>query len=506
MKKIIAFTLAALFILAAVVGCSKPNNDKPSGTTAPKDQPGDDTSGEITTAADTKPFYIDLDYDGAEILPTCRDEYNNFVIGENNGDIFFQSIYDVNQMVEDHLGVDIEFEFGSKSTEQFINQTAKLILGNDCPYDIVLPDQFYSSTYITQGAFLDAAHLNTEHNYIDLDKDCWYHYYMDNLKINGDQTFFLSGSLSPSILAWTGCTFVNINMYNDIFGNSINEFLDDVEAGKWTIDLMREKCEATYIDLNNNSKVDENDRLGGCVTEGQSAEFAAMSAGLKFSRTLADGSMIVTGDEEVSIKAFEKTFDLYNNTLGFYDYKFTDLSNLVDSQKFAEDTCLFVPEYIIYAFWEDMRNMESSYVIIPRPKADEQQEQYISCTQDCFFLYAIPTSTPTDKLEPISAVIETMCELYDEKVIPNMYEVSLKIKYAAEEIDPEQTSRLLDLIRDNITTDFAVVFNTSLARYPGQAANCVYSTRESWSRLFGIQKKSIQLRLDTLIASLEKLK
>ena len=506
MKKYIALFLAVLFVLSAVIGCSKPNNDKPSGTTASGDQPGDDTSGEITTAADTTPFYIDLDYDGTDILIACRDEYNNFVIGEDTGDIFFQSIYDVNQMVEDHLGVNMEFEFGSKDTAVFIQQTAKLILGNDCPYDIVLPDQFYGSAYIPQNAFLDAAHLNTEKNYINLEKDCWYHYYIDNMKINKDQTFFLSGALSPSILAWTGCTFVNIKMYNDLFGDTINEFLNDVEAGKWTVDLMREKCEAAYVDVNNNSHVDKDDVLGGAVTAGQSAVFASVAAGMKFSRTLADGSIIIAGDEEISLKAFEKTHDLYSDTLGFYPFQFTGLTGLLDAQKFADDTCLFVPEYIIYAFWDDLRNMSSSYVIIPRPKADEQQEQYISCTQDCFFLYTIPTSTPNDKLECISAVIETMCELYDEKVMPNMYDISLKVKFAPEEIDQEQTARLLDIIKNNITSDFTVTFTSSINNYPNMVGSYIGGGRDAWSRMFGMQKKSIQLRLDALLEKLATLK
>ena len=72
--------------------------------------------------------------------------------------------------------------------------------------------------------------------------------------------------------------------------------------------------------------------------------------------------------------------------------------------------------------------MESDYSIIPYPKYDEQQAEYLSFLHDQFTTFCVLVTA--EKPGEIGAVLEAMCSESHNSVIPAYYDVALTKKYA----------------------------------------------------------------------------
>ena len=495
MKKITATLLALVFVFAVVAGCSK-------DPVKPSDDTTNAGSGEETTAPDTKKWYEDLDYDGVGLAVACRGEsYDDYVIGrENSGDVVWDAVYDTNEKINGAINVDREFILGPNGQQTFIVQAIKEAM-NDGIYDMIMCDQFYGTGYAADDAYLNVLGLDTEKNFIDITQPYWYADYMKNVTMGSKTLYFLGGDISPTILGWAACTFMNLNLYEDLFGEP-NDLLAEVEAGNWDLEMFREKCTAAYLDLNQNDQVDLDDRLGCGTSTGQSAVFAAISAGMTFSKRNAEGLYDLTIDTEENNSIYQAIYDLYKSTEGFipYDYNRFPLGN---SDTFAAGRMLFMNEYFLYAFRDSLREMEDDYVIIPRPKYNESQPAYLSAMQDSFFLYTIPTSVDTSRLEAISAYLQVGCEFYSESVITAMYETALKVKHVSDRVDMEKAGRIIDLVRSGITSDFAVVYTNSMNGMANLVGLNIEAGRRDWHGTVGLQKKMYETYLENLLLTFD---
>ena len=125
---------------------------------------------------------------------------------------------------------------------------------------------------------------------------------------------------------------------------------------------------------------------------------------------------------------------------------------------FAKGRVAMMTNYI-YAT-EYIREMEDDYGIIPIPKYDKNQENYIT---------QIGTSTSTffvmqnqNDLDLISKFIECQAYFGYTEVSPIYYEAALKTRYAK---DPNM-SEMLDIVRANATISFLFVYYSSLSEAP----------------------------------------
>lgn len=500
MKKIIALILALTFVFAIAVGCSK-DPSKPNDDTT-KSQGGDET-----TAPVEKAWYDELNYDGLDIdIAYQPGEYEPYILGEDGGDIAWAEVYKTNEKVAGKLGVNLNFIPYEGGQETNIKTVYTEIQRGDCPVEICMPDQYYGVCYVTDKVYYNVKDLDIEHNWLNLDADCWYKDYHQNLNPNPNALYFLAGDLSPTILAWCSCSFVNIDLYNNLFGDdeAINEFLDTVEEGHWTIDKCIELCKKAYLDINSDQKVDLGDRLGACTSSGQSGMWASIAAGMTFSRRLGDGSFELELATERNDTIYKKVYELYNKTEGFitYSYSATPYGN---QDTFIDGRALLMNEYLLYAFRPAIREMTDSFVIIPRPKADEEVPQYVSSIQDGLKLYSVPVTVSVTDLEAITAYLQLSCEDYNEYVIPRIYETSLKVKYASEKVDPKQVSDLIDLVRSGITADFAVVYNHKLNGIAGLTGSMIENKVPEWNSRVSMQMSQYKTRLKTLLDAFSEL-
>jgi hypothetical protein len=153
----------------------------------------------------------------------------------------------------------------------------------------------------------------------------------------------------------------------------------------------------------------------------------------------------------------EKLYALYYENDGVRVFPSSEESVQVTiPSKFMNDQLLFDFGFLYIS--ELLRDMKSDYGVIPFPKYDEAQPEYLSLAHDIVPLYSIPTTCT--KIEASSAVLEAMAFESYKSVMPAYYEIALKLKYTRD--TDEAAFRIIDMIHDNVTTDFAYVYNYAL--------------------------------------------
>ena len=102
---------------------------------------------------------------------------------------------------------------------------------------------------------------------------------------------------------------------------------------------------------------------------------------------------------------------------------------------------------------DNIRDMTDPFGVIPFPKLDEDQENYMALIHDGAHMFAIPI-TKSD-IDAECAVLEAMCAENYRKVTPAYYETTLKVKYTHD----DASAKLIDIIHDNVRTDFIYANN-----------------------------------------------
>ena len=169
-----------------------------------------------------------------------------------------------------------------------------------------------------------------------------------------------------------------------------------------------------------------------------------IGADVNFLDYKSDGAPYFALNDERSIKLIESLNRVYHGT-GAYDYK-ADYETA-----FLNGSSLF-GGYLRVASMEVFRDMEADLGILPIPKLDDLQENYITSSHDTTNIGVIPITC--SKTDTIAAVLEVLSIESAASVIPAYYETSLKTKYVRD----DQSAQILDIIRQNISCVFPVAF------------------------------------------------
>ena len=128
--------------------------------------------------------------------------------------------------------------------------------------------------------------------------------------------------------------------------------------------------------------------------------------------------------------------------------------------------------------------MESGYGVIPYPKYDESQENYISLVHDSASLFFLPQTCSS--MEESCAVLEAMCAETYRTVMPAYYEVALKRQYARDDI----SAGMIDLIHDTSMTDFGYVYNYSIGSVGTIMRNVIGKNQNYASAVASVESKA----------------
>ena len=489
-----ALILVLLFLAALLLGaCGEENAPAAAETTAA--DASADTASAVTAAAETNRSEIkdglpELDFDGQEIRILFRGGMNEgeWFVESETGDVVGDAVYRRNSDVMERLNVSFVLTPSGTANAQALpgSVTSAILAGSD-EYDVIAWAQYVVLPLSIDGMFTNLI----DAPYIDTDAPWWNTAYMDAISIGNSSRFFLVGDVTLTALKNTSAAFFNKNLFESYIG-SPDGFYQDVADGKWTVDLLREYAEKAYADLNGNNKADDGDLFGIAATNCANTEHYAIACGMEFSKRDADGIPALAVNTERNVRAAEKIYDLYYNTVGM-NLLTDDKSFTTDSlaKVFAADQLLFMTIWVQTA--DNLRDMESDYGIIPYPKLDEAQEQYRTLIHDTASMVTIPATCT--RADTVCAVLEALSAESYRTVTPAYYEVALKTKYARDNI----SIQMIDLLHSQATTDFAYAYNYALNDVGILMRTVIKDGNKDFVSLYAAREQAALVKLGDLI-------
>ena len=454
-SKILA-ALAIVFALFSLFACGessgKSGDDGESGKTA-----DDGVSAQEKTEGIQNPIPNDVNFNGEEIrILNCayysEDVFDIYVESEI-GEIVNDSIYRRNLKTQNDLNVQFKFKDMSLVGGDNFEQTVKnsVMAGSD-DYDLLVNAQFNCVPLANANVLMDLSDLP----YADWSRPWWPGGYIQEMTIGKNRIYFLTGDISLTFVRQMSCVYFNKQLYADNFGNP-DEMYKTVLEGKWTLDKLSDMAKGMYKDLNGNGEHDDGDQYACGLLAANLTDHFMLDAGVRITARDSEGLPYFVMNDEKTATFTEKLYQLYYNNEGSRIFPPTnDSNNITIPQKFMRDELLF--DFGWFYVSELLRNMQTDYGIIPFPKYDENQASYLSLAHDIVPIYCIPLTC--EKTEAAGAVLEALAFESYKSVLPSYFEVALKLKYARD--SSEDAFKIIDMIHDSCTTDFAYIYTFAL--------------------------------------------
>ncbi|MBQ4592456.1 MAG: hypothetical protein IJP32_01135 [Clostridia bacterium] len=458
MKKNLAFLLALLMLVPTFASCSEQTSgEDTTGGEAPT-AGAEEAETEETEAPD--PF-ADVDFGGRDfrILTSIyvNDSTNadKFIrgTGETNGEIVNDAVYARNLFVSELLGINFAFTESDYGFADVATNLKNLALAGADEYDIIAND-IYQLAILASDGYLRNIYNSTV---LDITQPYWYGDAMRDLQFIEGGMYMLLGDYFTDCLASAHTLFANESILNDNYGSTeyINEM---VFNGNWTIDNMVSICETVARDTNGDGQMTEGDLFGyTCIGTWGSAIPALIGTGVQYVERTDEGISYCYNNER-SVKILEQLNKMYwnNGTLT----SIADFTSAGLRQVFANGQTVIMG-YNRLGDLENLRDIEFGVGIIPYPKLDETQENYVISLHDTTEVGVILSTLPPSSDEFVHTCLEVLCRETNKQVIPQWYENALKVKY----VDGQDDAKMIDLIHDSITSPFAVTYNTLLGNY-----------------------------------------
>jgi len=440
MKK---FIIAALIILPLLTAsCQSPDTNAgsregPDTLADSQDVGGADENIPEDPFAIYKDGLGEYDFNGDEFkIQIFENENvrNNIDAAEENGEVFNDALYKRNRTVEERFNVIIK----EVETEDFRNaQTKRTILAGDASvfdmFDSRCPDAFANWQ---EGLIVSYDAIPN----IDLSKPYWNRSANKTLTLGKNQ-YAAIGNFNFASYEISHALLFNKSMVQN-FGLESPYAL--VTENKWTFDKMEEMMKLVISDLNGDGVMDDNDRYGYLTHPKQVLPNFWIAGGVfSVGKDENDMPYLAMGNEKF-FSVFDRVFAMMWDTGAYYlgkggpdipEYAIRMFSN---GQSLFMDTTLFVIER--------MRGMETDFGIIPYPKYDEKQENYVSRVE-YYMTMQIPATNPDAARAGV--MLEALNSESAKTIIPAFYDIALKTKYARD----DESSQMLDLIFNTLVVD-----------------------------------------------------
>ncbi|MCL2815031.1 MAG: hypothetical protein FWD23_10575 [Oscillospiraceae bacterium] len=451
----ILIALAIISMLFTVFACADKTSSE-GGAENNKNESGGDLPEEKTEELQN-PVPKEANFNGAEIrVLNCSYYTEDFadVRSESEiGEIVNDSIYKRNSKTQNDLNV--SFTFVDRSLTDGFNFTQAIqnsVKAGSDDYDILIDAQYDCVRIATENVYANLTNLP----YVDLSRPWWPGEYIKEMTIGSDRIYFLTGDISLTFVRQMSCVYFNKQLYQNNFGDP-DEMYKTVLEGKWTLDKLSDMAKGMYRDLNGNGEYDDGDQYACGLLAANLTDHFMLDAGIRITARDAYDLPYFVMNNEKTINFTEKLYQLYYANEGTRIFPPTnDSNNIAIPQKFMRDELLF--DFGWFYVSELLRNMQTDYGIIPFPKYDESQSSYLSLAHDIVPVYCIPITC--EKTEAAGAVLEFMAFESYKSVLPAYFEVALKLKYTRDATD--DAFKIIDMIHDNCTTDFAYIYTFAL--------------------------------------------
>jgi len=445
LKRLLSFfTVVTLIMSVLLISCSE-NSGK-----------NDANNGEILDNAE----------DGVEIDP-ADEEYSmvedrlkisDNIEDEDMGGMQFKVIYRNNHyikelFIEDETGENVEdaIYLRNKKIEERFNikfmpiavispekDAAKAVRSGDDAYDLVVTHMIELATSSLSKPYLEWNSIPT----IDLSQRWFLQDAVKEMSVN-NKLYVVPGEYCLSILYNSYCMYFNKSLAQNYgLDNPYKLVLD----GCWTLDKLNEITKGLYQDVDNDGKKSAGDFYGLVTNHWSAVVTYTYSSGMRIMQNNADGILENIVPNEKIYDNFAKIYDLIINNPGAF------------AGDWGEDGTIYRANRAV--FWNDLfsaakglRTMEEDFGIIPYPKYDELQDRYYTMSDGGSSMMAIPNTIKDP--DRVGKIVSALNAESWKTVVPQYYEVALKIKFTRD----DESAQVLDMLLDGRTFDSGYIYD-----------------------------------------------
>lgn len=447
MKKRLLCLVLVCVMLFGVVGCANEQQQKDTDTS-------ENTQATTkTTESDTsEQGYVDavpeMKLNGKEISILAKKkagvEDELFSEGEK-GILINDKVYIRNRNVEDRLEARMKVDLVDEPHEVLPKEVAS---GSG---HFIISD----STYFAIQEVLKNSYRNlNESPYVDTQKLYWSQGY-NNIASYGDKQYLATGSIALSLFRYMFITIYNKKLFEN---KGIGDIVDVVKNYEWTLEYQESIIKDTYVDVNNNGKMDKEDFYGFITGDIVSVDPYCVASGIELIRKdESTGNWIYDMGKLEQMDALgEIVRRIYKDCNGTYAFKgatFDDTGKTEIVEMFANQNGMMATVQL-YALETNAGKMEFDYGIAPIPKLSKDQKFYASYVQDQVTSYGISIVTKDDDMEMVSAFLEALAsESY--KIVVDAYYNTALYRYLK---NPE-SKETLNMIYESIKFDFVGAYS-----------------------------------------------
>ena len=495
MKKLNTATLcAALLLLASSAAACGGEAEQPvAGTSA---QEGEKQTEE---QAVTEKLYTDAiasaDMGGMEFRIFTSNALNGYegpttinTAADENGEPVNDALYARDRWLEEHFNVTVKTTDQKDESYMFnSNFLKKLITAGDDQFDMILQDIVnVSRTLAVDDAYIYA--LDTIDT-IHLDADYWMPALNKPLNI-GDHTYFAACPASPRYYTSAYVLLFNKNLARDL---DIENLYDLVKNGTWTIDKLSEISKLGLADVDGNGVYDVNDRYGFLWHSLAPTSFV-LGAGYNYVEN-KNGTLVCNLDNAAFVNYIDKVSDLFrqpsSNTEFYDDIAYNGAGNFL----FCAPATMELNDY---------REVNYDYGILPFPKQNAEQKDYITYAQPWILMSpTVPVTITGDRVNTVGTLVDAYTAYGLDYIRPAVFNNVLQVKGTRD----EESAEIINRIYDNITFDLMTIFkfeqlSPTVSEYwanleSGKGIQSMYAA------ITEATAKSMQTLTETLIAHAE---
>ena len=436
MKHRILCALLCAALLLPTLGCAggsgTPETSTPvsaQATTVPEAPENTEAPG--TDASVISPALPAVTYDGYEFTVGCYDDdvLDAIYAEEQSGETVNDAIYDRNLLIEDTYGVKVsgvslsgDFAAGISAAVSSDEDAYALISGHDCTlWGLTLRGYFHD---LRQMPHMDFSQP-------------WYPSYANDTYCIGGRQYMFTSYLSYLALSWAQCILINKTIAED---NGLEIPYASVLDGTWTLDAMIDMTKGIANDLNGDGVWDASDRYG--MASGYKM-YSFQGSYLDCYARGEDGRITLDFDRDRLVSLCEKMVAFMTGP----DAYITGAEPHTANTMFINGQSLFNYSKLQAMTTFELRDSNVEYGVLPIPKWNTEQENYVSGTSDRQFAALITN----DETERIGVITEALSSAGYSILREAYFDTALSTKFTPD----RESVQMLSIISDTLAVDLS---------------------------------------------------
>ena len=483
LKRLIC-VLAALVMLGSVFAACAGNggNDKQTKETEQKEHPymQDDGLPDKKYDGDTVTYLTATEITGGEL--TVMDI-------EDSDDPLLTSLYRRTKYVEDRFNVDV---VDNRRPYTLTYETIWTgVNSNDGSFDACYGFIAYMFPLALEGCFIEF----NEVPYIDVTREWWDQNAREAFTV-ANKLFYLTGDANMFYNDYTWVLFFNKDIMKDIQEDAP---YDSVRKGTWTLDKMYNMGLKARYDVNGDSVYDKAEDRFGMVTHQYTANALLYGSNELFFEKDENDEPFITFENSRVIDVCEKVEKFFKTAGYMYDTTNGNGNGMGIQEKFAADEALFAGEVLQCA--RRYRGMTTDFGILPYPKYDEEQKNYVTYSLEMVYPVGITKNMVGADLERVGIVTEALQSASINSLYKAYFDAALT---SARFLRDDESEEMLKIIFE--TRCFPLATMKDFGGVAGKFAYAVRKATGGYSSLVARFKSMAEGEIQETLEAIDKIK